>query len=174
MELLCKFTWQRSCRWDRGVKRTVWRHIKAGKVTVNTAEQFAKVAQTQYPNVQIRFISKEDIEKGSESLQMKWKSALPVPNIHSVHCVKPSSNNHVQISDISRALHVKIVPIFPISEDSKSSDSKDEAYETIQERYFCLTKLQGKKTEIFFVAEIIDVNKQQYCVKYLKKIAHSN
>lgn len=111
------------------VKRTVWRHVKAGKVLVNTAQQFAVVAAEMNPSVHIKFLSNEEIEKNSESLYTKWEVALPVPNIQSVHCVKPSSYNHVQISDISRDPQIKIVPIFPISEESdlEASDIDDES-----------------------------------------------
>ena len=56
---------------------------------------------------------------------------------------------------------------------NKSSTVADIS-DTIEKGDFCLTVLQGKKTEHFYVAEIIDVKEEQYSVKYLKKIAHSN
>lgn len=68
-----------------------------------------------------------------------------------------------------------------LSDTVDSSDSTDDASSTvpdisdaIEKGDFCLTRLQGKKTEHFYVAEIIDVKEERYSVKYLKKIAHSN
>lgn len=37
----------------RTVKRTVWHHVKAGKINVNTAQQFAVVTAEINPNVHI-------------------------------------------------------------------------------------------------------------------------
>lgn len=68
-----------------------------------------------------------------------------------------------------------------LSDIAEFSDFTDDAsftvadiYDTIEKGDFCLTRLQGKKTEHFYVAEIIDIKGEQYNVKYLKKIAHTN
>ncbi|GFQ95062.1 hypothetical protein TNCT_203141 [Trichonephila clavata] len=55
-------------------------------------------------------------------------------------------------------------------EDSDSTDVRN----TIEKGDFCLTRIQGKKTEHFYVAEIIDVKEEHYSVKFLKNIARSN
>ncbi|GFW88415.1 casein kinase I isoform alpha [Trichonephila clavipes] len=54
-------------------------------------------------------------------------------------------------------------------EDSHSTDVRN----AIEKGDFCLTRIEGKKTEHFYVVEEVDV-KEHYSVKFLKKIARSN
>ncbi|GFQ81809.1 hypothetical protein TNCT_205601 [Trichonephila clavata] len=50
-------------------------------------------------------------------------------------------------------------------------DPTDDVRNTIEKGDFCLTRIQGEKTEHFYVAEIIDVKEEHHSVTFLKNIA---
>lgn len=106
------------------VKRTVWRHIKAGKVTISTPEEYASVASKLIPNVIIQYISSDEIISNTESLLSYWEKILPVPNIHSVHSVKATSHNEILVSDTSLSEIKKSVILY--KEDSENEIIDDE------------------------------------------------
>lgn len=106
------------------VKRTVWRNIRAGKVFVSTPEEYASIASALISNVHIKYISAEEISCNSEILNRYWEKILPVPSIHSVHCVKAISPNKIIISDTSTSKMQKTVILF--NEDLSDSDDSDE------------------------------------------------
>lgn len=102
------------------VKRTVWRHVKAEKMLVRTAEQFAEVAVSLNPNIHIKYISAQDIQKDTQDLHQHWKAVLPISNIKSVHYVKPLGRNQIQISNISHDTQFRNMPIFSVAESDES------------------------------------------------------
>ena len=100
------------------IKRTVWRNVKAGKVFVATAQEYADVATLLIPNVHIKFISSDEIlDDKSMQLQQYWETVLPVPSIKSVYCVKAISPNVISIADTSLEKTLKTVTII---EDEES------------------------------------------------------
>lgn len=67
------------------VKRSVWRHIKAGHQLVTTASEYADVAKARNPNIQIQFISNSEVEAREPELLKRWEGVLSIPKTQKLH-----------------------------------------------------------------------------------------
>ena len=70
------------------LKRAVWRHVKAERAHVTNASEYSTLGKRLCPNINIEFVSKEDIAELTSFLDTKWSNMKPVPGTHQVHCVK--------------------------------------------------------------------------------------
>ena len=83
----------------RTLKREVWRHVKAERAHVTNASEYSTLGKQLCPNINIEFVSKEDIVELTNFLDTKWSNTKPVLGTHKVHCVKSQGSDIVQVSD---------------------------------------------------------------------------
>ena len=86
------------------VKRTVWRHIKAGSSHATSAHDFYLVAKETNPNINVEFISKEKIQQSEQKLLHTWKQVRNVPNIRKMHTVRARDAESVFIGETSSSV----------------------------------------------------------------------
>jgi hypothetical protein len=81
------------------LKRAVWRHVKAERAHMTNASEYFTLRKRLCPNINIEFVSKEDIAALTSFLDTKWSNTKPVPGTHKVHCVKSHGSDSVEVSD---------------------------------------------------------------------------
>ena len=86
------------------VKRAVWRAILQDRAVVNSAEEFAKVAENECLKVQVLYIPKEDITQAKEQLFERWNACISIPETHSIHYVTKLSDTTVSVAKNSQFL----------------------------------------------------------------------
>jgi len=63
---------------------------KAERAHVTNASEYSTLGIRLCPNINIEFVSKEDIAELTSFLDTKWSTTKPVPGTDQVHCVKIS------------------------------------------------------------------------------------
>ena len=85
------------------VKRSVWRAILQNRAVVNSAEEFATVAQRECNKIKVVYISKADISKTiSADLKARWEACSTVHGTHAIHFVKRSDHNSILVAKNSQ------------------------------------------------------------------------
>ena len=85
------------------VKRSVWRAILQNRAVVNSAEEFATVAQRECNKIKVVYISKADISKMiSADLKARWEACSTVHGTHAIHFVKRSDHNSILVAKNSQ------------------------------------------------------------------------
>lgn len=67
------------------VKRAVWRSILRGTEVVNTPHDFFQAAQNVSKNINILYVSQEDVKGESDNLKERWDECKPIPKTHTIH-----------------------------------------------------------------------------------------
>ena len=89
------------------IKRAVWRAILQDRAVVNSAEEFARVAENECLKVKVLYIPKEDITQAEEQLHQRWNACIPIPETHSIHYVAKLSDTTVSVElSILKARHL--------------------------------------------------------------------
>ena len=86
------------------IKRAVWRAILQDRAVVNSAEEFARVAENECLKVKVLYIPKEDITQAEEQLHQRWNACIPAPETHSIHYVAKLSDTTVSVAKNSQFL----------------------------------------------------------------------
>ena len=86
------------------VKRAVWRAILQDRAVVNSAEEFAMVAENECQKVNVLYIPKEDITQTKVQLLERWNACIAIPETHSVHYVTELSDTTVSAAKNSQFL----------------------------------------------------------------------
>jgi hypothetical protein len=101
------------------VKRAVWRSVKAGR-PIFTVKEFSERAAELCPNINILYISKENVEMTltTEFKETIWPTTLKtVPNtrsLHSVRVVNGFSIQHAETSDSTQWTTFSLLPTVPL------------------------------------------------------------
>ena len=120
------------------LKRAVWRHVKAERAHVTNASEYSTLGKRLCPNINIEFISKEDISELTSFLDTKWSTTKPVPGTYQVHCVKSHGSDSVQVSDITDGGEARVCVIRTTTTQEEQSEldeqeDKDKEEEDEQE-----------------------------------------
>lgn len=85
------------------LKRSVWRRILQGNKVINNAKEFYECAKDACPNINVLFLSSDDMSCDRTILSEKWDATQPksIPNLHKIHYVRASNPQVVAISSIS-------------------------------------------------------------------------
>ena len=86
------------------VKHAVCREILQDHAVVNSAEEFAKVANKECQKVKLLYIPKEEITQAKEHLLQRWNACLAIPETHSIHYVAKLSDTTVSVAKNSQFL----------------------------------------------------------------------
>ena len=120
------------------LKRAVWRNIKAERAHVTNASEYSTLGKQLCPNINIEFVSKEDIAELTSFLDTKWSNTKPVPRTHQVHCVKSHGSDSVQVSDTTDGGEARVCVIrtttttqIEQSEQEKEDKVEDEDKEEV-------------------------------------------
>lgn len=72
------------------VKRVVWRRILREQAVINSAKEFAEVASTACPGINILFVSNEEVQAVMKELDEVWSEKAPktIPNTRKYHFFK--------------------------------------------------------------------------------------
>ena len=85
------------------IKRAVWRAILQNRAVVNSAEEFATVAQRECNKIKVVYIAKVVIsETITADLKARWEACKTVKGTHSVHFVKKGNVNSVLVAKNSQ------------------------------------------------------------------------
>ena len=86
------------------VKRAVWHRILQKRVVVNTAQDFAEVARTACPNVDILFVGKDRVAGCRTQLEAVWNAKPPLAihqTLHMHYARANQTHSILEVSDIS-------------------------------------------------------------------------
>ncbi|KAJ4429173.1 hypothetical protein ANN_26176 [Periplaneta americana] len=85
------------------VKQAVWRRVLQGNVVISSAKEFYECAKHACPNINVLFLSSDDMSYDRTILSEKWNAAQPkpIPNLHKIHYVRASNPQVVAVSAIS-------------------------------------------------------------------------
>ena len=86
------------------MKHAVWRAILQDRAVVNSAEEFARVAENECLTVKVLYIPKEDITQAKEQLLERWNACISIPETHSIHYVTKLSDTTVSVAKNSQFL----------------------------------------------------------------------
>ena len=147
------------------VKRAVWRRILQKQVLVNTARDFANVAERACPNIRVIFISKEDVGKVEKEFQEIWDKDEPknIPNIRNAHFFRRYSVNELEKSvvtpyfqELQESIVFEKVLIFSKSTaaNHQSSSSKTTSRPIQVEQYFAVDYIDR-----FYIGRTIGLRK---------------
>ena len=96
---------------------------------VNSAEEFARVAENECLKVKVLYIPKEDITQAEEQLHQRWNACIPIPETHSIHYVAKLSDTTVSVAKNSQFLkqdtcteHVLLSSFGPRVDDSATTN----------------------------------------------------
>jgi len=78
------------------------------------------------PNINIEFVSKEDIAELTSFLDTKWRNTKPVPGTHQVHCVKSHGSDSVQVSDTTDGGEARACVIRTTTTTQEEQSEQDE------------------------------------------------
>jgi len=70
---------------------------------VNSAEEFARVAENECLTVKVIYIPK-DITQAKEQLLERWNACISIPETHSIHYVTKLSDTTVSVAKNSQFL----------------------------------------------------------------------
>jgi hypothetical protein len=109
-------------------QRAVWRHVKAEREHVTNASdsEYFTLGKRLCPNINIEFVSKEDIAELTSFLDTKWSNTKPVPGTHKVHRVKSHGSDSVQVSDTTDGGEARVCVIRTITTTKKEQSEQDE------------------------------------------------
>ncbi|GFS25427.1 (S)-beta-bisabolene synthase [Elysia marginata] len=88
------------------VKRAVWRRILRRQVVINHAKDFADVAATACPNINVIFVPQEEVAKVRRELDNLWDQAPPL-NISQIR-----QNHYFKKGSKCEILKAAITPYF--------------------------------------------------------------
>ena len=84
------------------IKRSVWRAILHNRDVINSAQEFASVASKECQNVEVLYVSAEDVNRVDEELSERWDAAEPIPATRSIHFVERKSSSKINVSKNSQ------------------------------------------------------------------------
>ena len=70
------------------IKRSIWRTILQNRAVINSAQEFASVANKECQKVEVLYVSAEDVSRVEEELSERWDVAKPIPATRSIHFVE--------------------------------------------------------------------------------------
>ena len=115
------------------VKRAVWRAILQDRAVVNSAEEFARVAENECLKVKVLYIPKEDITQVEEQRHQRWNVCIPIPETYSIHFVSKISDTTVSVAKNSQFLkqdtcreHVLLFSLGPRVGESATIDNANQ------------------------------------------------
>ena len=85
------------------VKRAVWRAIQ-GHAVIGSAEEFARVAESECLKENVIYIPKGNIAQAKEQLLERWNTCLSIPETHSIHYVTKLSDTTISVAKNSQFL----------------------------------------------------------------------
>ena len=86
------------------VKRAVWRAILQDRAVIGSAEEFARVAESECLKVNVIYIPKGNIAQAKEQLLERWNACLSIPETHSIHYVTKLSDTTISVAKNSQFL----------------------------------------------------------------------
>ena len=104
------------------VKCSVWRFVKAGGNAPLDAMSYSEIACHHNRNINIFFISSEDIEKKSDEMSEHWHQILLMPNTVKLHCIKTQGPDKRSVSNVSNGEAFSIIGILPATDETLVSD----------------------------------------------------
>ena len=99
------------------VKRSVWRFVRAGADAPLDAKSYAKIAEQRNPNINISFITADEIQAKSIEMTEQWKSVIPVPNTLKLHCIRPHGSKKLSVSTVSFGEIFNVIGIFEMQNE---------------------------------------------------------
>ena len=111
------------------VKRAVWRHVKVERAHVTNASQYSNLGKQLCPNINVEFVSKEDIANLTGFLDMKWSNTKAVPGTHQVHCVKSHGSDSVQVFDTTDGGDAQVCIIHTTVTETTEQEEQEEEEE---------------------------------------------
>lgn len=103
------------------VKRSIWRAVKTDKNHVSDVSEYASIAKEQDSNINIEFISSNEIEEKTQYLSSIWENVLAVPCALKLHCVEGCKMNEISVSETSDG-DFNVINIYPALEIDDDSD----------------------------------------------------
>ena len=93
------------------VKRTVWKRILQDKVLINSAEDFAKEAAQNCPNIRVIYLPQIDIDEMKAKLTKHWDQKIPktIEDTRQLHFFKASADSERDL-EVSEVSYFKEVP----------------------------------------------------------------
>ena len=82
----------------RAVKSAVWRAILQGRAVIGSAEEFARVAESECLKENVIYIPKGNIAQAKEQLLERWNACLSIPETHSIHYVNKLSDTTISVA----------------------------------------------------------------------------
>ena len=84
------------------VKRVVWRRILREQAVINSAKEFAEIASTACPCINILFVSNEEVQAAMKELDEVWSEKAPktIPNTWKYHFFKAIIASYGSLSTI--------------------------------------------------------------------------
>ena len=89
------------------VKRCARAEVKHRKACFNTAYDFFKCAQKKFQNVQILFMSAEEINKHNNILEDRWKTVQPISKIQQKHHFHRVDNRQILSKRTAESANVR-------------------------------------------------------------------
>ena len=86
------------------VKRAVWRAILQGRTVIGSAEEFARVAESECLKENVIYIPKDNIAQAKQQLLERWNACLSIPETHSIHYVTKLSDTTISVAKNSQFL----------------------------------------------------------------------
>ena len=103
------------------VKRSTWRAVKTDKNHVSDVSEYASIVKEQDSNINIEFISSNEIEEKTQYLSSIWENILAVPCALKLHCVEGCKMNEISVSETSDG-DFNVINIYPALEIDDDSD----------------------------------------------------
>lgn len=86
------------------VKRAVRRAILQGRAFIGSAEEFARVVESECLKENVIYIPKGNIAQAKEQVLERWNACLSIPETHSIHYVTKLSDTTISVAKNSQFL----------------------------------------------------------------------
>ena len=79
---------------------------------------YSEIARQRNPNINIFFMSSEDIEKKSDEMAEHWHQILPVLNTAKLYCIKTQGPDKLSVSKVSIGEAFSIIRILSAADET--------------------------------------------------------
>ena len=122
------------------VKRSVWRSVKAGADAPIDAVSYSEIAKDRNPNINVIYISADEVKTQSDPMTDRWNAVLPVANTLKLHCIRSQSSTKLSVSITSSDNEFTVVDLFKSDDsDSETDNCNDNDVEEQKEANVSLT-----------------------------------
>ena len=108
------------------LKRSVCRVVRAGTKSPIDAASYTGIATQRNPNINVVYISSEEIKLQSDKKSALWDTALAIPNTQKLHCIRTNNVAQLEVSIISSDESFSLVNIFKVPEDTESESGESQ------------------------------------------------